>query len=113
VSKGIYCRNVYSRRPDLERVDERHGGKARRLSEAEAIAGTKQGRWRSFTWVNGRSVWVIVAAHNGREYLKIEADGYEPTKARPREVYKSRRSEKDIVGKRSRGRGGLRSANFL
>jgi hypothetical protein len=28
--------------------------------------------------VNGRSVWVIIAIHNGREYLKTEADGYEP-----------------------------------
>ena len=31
-----------------------------------------------YTSVNGRSVWVIIAIHNGREYLITEADGYEP-----------------------------------
>jgi hypothetical protein len=39
------------------------------------MAGIKEGRWKFYTSVNGRSVWVIIAIYNGREYLKTEADG--------------------------------------
>jgi hypothetical protein len=28
--------------------------------------------------VNGRTVWVKVAVHGGRKYLKTENDGYSP-----------------------------------
>ncbi len=28
--------------------------------------------------LNGQSVWVDIANHNGRKYLKTRADGYEP-----------------------------------
>ncbi|MFI5246011.1 MAG: DUF3892 domain-containing protein [Gemmatimonadales bacterium] len=28
--------------------------------------------------MNGKSVWVIIATHNGNEYLKTEADGVHP-----------------------------------
>jgi len=31
-----------------------------------------------FVSVGGRTVWVIVATHLGRKYLKTEADGYSP-----------------------------------
>jgi uncharacterized protein DUF3892 len=62
----------------IERVGGVHGGKPWKLSEAEAIAGIHQGKWQFHTSVNGRSVWVVVAVHNGREYLKTQADGYEP-----------------------------------
>jgi hypothetical protein len=35
-------------------------------------------RWNFFTSVGGKSVWVIIATHNGRKYLKTTADGYAP-----------------------------------
>ena len=31
-----------------------------------------------FVTRGGRTVWVIVAVHNGRRYLKTESDGYSP-----------------------------------
>ena len=48
------------------------------MSETDAISGIKADKWKCFVSVNGRSVWVIIATHNGREYLKTEADGYQP-----------------------------------
>jgi hypothetical protein len=42
-------------------------------------AGWKHGESESYyVSVGGRSVKVIVALHNNREYLKTEADGYSP-----------------------------------
>ena len=35
-------------------------------------------RWNFFVSVNGKTVWIILAVHNGRTYLKTEADGYAP-----------------------------------
>ena len=48
------------------------------LSEDDAIRDTKNGKWQFYVSVNQRSVDVIVATHNGREYLKTTADGYAP-----------------------------------
>lgn len=62
----------------IENVGGNHGGKLWKLSENQAIAGIKEGKWQFYSSANGRSVWVIIATHNGREYLKTEADGYEP-----------------------------------
>jgi hypothetical protein len=62
----------------IENVGGIHGGEPWKLSESEAIAGIKEGKWRFYSSANGRSVWVITATHSGREYLKTEADGYEP-----------------------------------
>jgi hypothetical protein len=45
-----------------------------KLSENEAIAGIKAGKWRFWTSGGGTSTWVIIAKHDGREYLKTEAD---------------------------------------
>src|SRR5206468_1637687 len=47
-----------------------------KLGEDEAIAGMKASKWRFWTTTpQGNSVWVIIAVHEGREYLKTEADG--------------------------------------
>ena len=43
-----------------------------------AIAGIESGKWKFFTSVAGRSVWVVIAVHNGHKYLKTEADGIHP-----------------------------------
>ncbi|GAA4309093.1 DUF3892 domain-containing protein [Compostibacter hankyongensis] len=49
-----------------------------KLSENEAIQSIEDGKYEFYVRVNGRSVDVIVAIHNGRKYLKTETDGYSP-----------------------------------
>ena len=53
-------------------------GKRWYLSTEDAIAGIESGKWKFYTVAGGKSVWVIVATHNGRKYLKTEADGVQP-----------------------------------
>lgn len=48
------------------------------LPEDKAIAGIESGQWKFWTSGGGKSVWVIIATHNGRKYLKTEADGIHP-----------------------------------
>ena len=47
-------------------------------SEDAAIKNVKRDPQSYYSSVNGVSVWVIVATHNGREYLKTTSDGYAP-----------------------------------
>lgn len=44
----------------------------------DAIAGMEAGKWRFWTMGAGKSVWVIIATHNGNKYLKTESDGIHP-----------------------------------
>lgn len=53
-------------------------GKRWYLTEDQAIAGIEAGTWRFWTSGGGKSVWVIIATHMGRKYLKTEADGIKP-----------------------------------
>jgi hypothetical protein len=54
------------------------GGTGWYKPEDQAIREIEQGTNEFFVSVGGRSVRVIVALHNGRKYLKTEADGYSP-----------------------------------
>lgn len=54
------------------------GGAGWKHSEAEAIRNAKIDPGAYYVSVGGRTVRVKVATHNGREYLKTEADGYSP-----------------------------------
>lgn len=45
-----------------------------RLSETDAIAGIKAGKWHFYVHAGGKSVWVVIATYMGHEYLKTEAD---------------------------------------
>ena len=55
------------------------GGQRWWMSETDIIAELEKARrWNFYVTVNARTVWVIVAVHNGRKYLKTEADGYSP-----------------------------------
>jgi hypothetical protein len=47
-------------------------------SEDAAIQDVKNDRQAYYTSVNGKAAWVVVAKHNGREYLKTENDSYSP-----------------------------------
>ena len=49
-----------------------------KLAEDNAIGRIKNRTDSFFTLVNGRHADVVVATHNGREYLKTTADGYSP-----------------------------------
>jgi hypothetical protein len=48
------------------------------LPENDAIAGIDLGKWRFWTAGGGKSVWVVIATHAGRRYLKTEPDGFHP-----------------------------------
>jgi len=60
-----------------ERI-ERIGGSGWSDTERQAIQNIKTGAKTYYVSVNGRAVAVIIAEHEGREYLKTTADGYAP-----------------------------------
>jgi len=77
----IRCVNKANRASAHERIVNVGGfdnGQNWKITEDTAIQGMESGKWKFYTSVGGRSVWVIVASHNGRKYLKTEADGYSP-----------------------------------
>jgi hypothetical protein len=49
-----------------------------KLSEESAIRHIESGQDSFYTSVNNRHAEVIVATHNGRQYLKTAADDYAP-----------------------------------
>jgi hypothetical protein len=54
-------------------------GATRRFTEDEAIASINQGTHKFYVErPEGHRVWVIVAKHEGREYIKTETDGEKP-----------------------------------
>jgi len=74
----ISCVNKSDRQNRHERIKNVGGvnadGSRWKLTEDQAIAGIEQGKWRFWTAGGGESTWVIIATHNGRKYLKTEAD---------------------------------------
>lgn len=59
-----------------------HLGKRWYQPEADIIAELEKPdasrRWNYYTSVNGHSVWIIIAYHNGKKYLKTQPDKYAP-----------------------------------
>ena len=49
-----------------------------RHSEDAAIQNIERGIVKYYTNVNGKTAWLEVAIHQGRKYLKTDADGYLP-----------------------------------
>lgn len=49
-----------------------------RMTEDEAIAYIKNGTYTFYTYENNKRANVIIAVHEGREYLKTTADGVRP-----------------------------------
>jgi len=79
----ITCINKTNRMDAHERIHSVGGtnpdGTRWKLSEDDAIAGIRAGKWRFWTTGGGKSVWVTVAHTSiGHEYLKTEADGVQP-----------------------------------
>lgn len=54
------------------------GGAGWWRAEDDAIRDVERDSTSYYVSVGGKSVWVIVATHNGRKYLKTETDGYAP-----------------------------------
>jgi hypothetical protein len=76
----ITCINKTDRQNPHERIQRVGGtsGGGWTLTEEQAIAGIESGKWQFFVSVAGTSVWVVVATHLGRKYLKTESDGLQP-----------------------------------
>jgi hypothetical protein len=66
----------YNPHERIEYIGNESGGW--RLSEESAITRILNRTDSFYTFVNGRRADVIVAEHNGRRYLKTDADGYVP-----------------------------------
>jgi hypothetical protein len=76
----ITCINKTNRTSHWERISHVGGasGGGWKLPLDDAIGKIERGEWSFYVSAGGRSVWVIVAKHNGHKYLKTEADGDQP-----------------------------------
>ena len=59
-----------------------HGGQRWYMEESAIIAELEKPEetrhWRFYTSVSHCFAWVVVASHDGRKYLKTQADSYSP-----------------------------------
>lgn len=82
MSKQVMCivkrAGHYNPHERIEAIGGVVDGTRWKRAEASAIQDVKSDRYAYYTLVNGRKAWVVVAKHNGREYLKTENDGYSP-----------------------------------
>lgn len=78
----IQCVNKTNRQDPHERIHSVGGvnpdGTPWKMTQTAAIQGIKDGTYKFWTFGGGKSVWVVIATHNSREYLKTEADGVHP-----------------------------------
>ena len=78
----VSCINKTDRQNPHERIRNiggvRTDGVAWKLSEDQAIADIKAKKYEFFVHEGGRSANIVIAKHEGREYLKTENDGVRP-----------------------------------
>ena len=78
----VSCINKTNRMDPHDRIHSIGGrladGRPWKMSQPDAIAAISAGRERFWVSAGGASVWVIVAQHNGRSYLKTQNDGLQP-----------------------------------
>jgi hypothetical protein len=77
----VSCINKHNHGDPHERIKNIGGvtdGKRWIVAEDKAIEGIKSGEWAFFVNVGGKQVDVVIASHNGRQYLKTFPDGYAP-----------------------------------
>lgn len=78
----IKCVNKDDRNDPTDSIDNIGGvnadGTRWKMSLEKAIKGIEDDKWRFYTHVNGKSVWVVIAiSAAGNKYLKTEPDGKE------------------------------------
>jgi hypothetical protein len=82
MSKQVSCINKrgnhYNAHERIQAIGGVANGYRWKDSEATSIANVKRDASAYYTSVNGKSAWLVIATHNGREYLKTENDGYSP-----------------------------------
>lgn len=74
----IVKREHYNPHERILRLGGMNSGGYWEHSEQEVINMIRSGNYSFYVDVNGKSVNVVLAEHNGRVYLKTEADGYTP-----------------------------------
>lgn len=78
----IECINKSPRQDPHKRIESVGGnnedGTRWKMSEDRAIQAIESGTYSFYVGVNGQSVDVIVATHEGTKYLKTTADGLQP-----------------------------------
>ena len=81
MSKQVKCINKrpshYDRYHRIQAIGGADGSVRWKRSEEDAIKDVKRDPQAYYTHVNGKSAWVVVANHQGKEYLKTEADDYQ------------------------------------
>lgn len=68
----------YNPHERIQNIGGLNNGYRWKESESSAISQIKSKTHEYYVEKNGRSVEVVVATYNGREYLKTEDDGYAP-----------------------------------
>ena len=78
----VSCINKRQHQNPHERITHIGGmnadGTRWKMTEPDAIVATETQRFSFYVSLAGKGVWVVVAVHEGRKYLKTEADGYAP-----------------------------------
>lgn len=78
----IHCINKTIRQDPHERIQYVGGINPDRtrwkMSQPDAIRAVKNGTYQFFVSVGGNSVWVVIAQHNGHDYLRTQSDGVQP-----------------------------------
>jgi hypothetical protein len=74
----IKCITKLPNHQDRHRRIQFVGGTGWRASEDVAIANVKRDPQAYYVSEQGKSVWVIVRSHDGREYLKTQSDHFLP-----------------------------------
>lgn len=77
----IQCINKTNRNDPHDRIQSVggvSGGQRWKMSQKDVIAYIENGTYAFYVSVNGQSVWVIVATHNGNKYIKTQNDGQHP-----------------------------------
>jgi hypothetical protein len=77
-SRQITCIRKLPNHEDRHRRIQAVGGSGFRDSEDMAIANVKRDPEAYYVSEQGKSVWVIVKQHEGREYLKTKTDHFLP-----------------------------------